>query len=83
MGLVAWAMPWSQNCLGAIVEVELGCGALSPERECITAAVFAVKPGADEDHQEKCISQLYDYMPKGMTPLAMLKNKGQRVLLGA
>ncbi|XP_055450803.1 rhophilin-2 [Psammomys obesus] len=41
-----------------------------------------LKPGADEDHQEKCISQLYDRMPEGMAPLATLKNEGQRVLLG-
>lgn len=41
-----------------------------------------LKPGADEDHQEKCLSQLYDRMPEGMTPLATLKNDGQRVLLG-
>ncbi|EDL03020.1 rhophilin-2 [Mus musculus] len=41
-----------------------------------------LKPGADEDHQEKCLSQLYDRMPEGMTPLATLKNAGQRVLLG-
>lgn len=46
-------------------------------------AVFAVKPGADVDHQEKCLSQLYDRMPEGMTPLATLKNHGQRMLLGA
>lgn len=27
-----------------------------------------LKPGADEDHQEKCLSQLYDHMPEGLTP---------------
>ncbi|ERE48095.1 rhophilin-2-like protein [Cricetulus griseus] len=41
-----------------------------------------LKPGADVDHQEKCLSQLYDRMPEGMTPLATLKNHGQRMLLG-
>lgn len=45
-------------------------------------AFIAVKPGADEDHQEKCLSQLYDHMPDGMTPLATLKNGQQRRLLG-
>ncbi|XP_045438533.1 rhophilin-2 isoform X3 [Pipistrellus kuhlii] len=37
-----------------------------------------LKPGADEDHQEKCLSQLYDLMPEGLTPLATLKDAGQR-----
>lgn len=41
-----------------------------------------VKPGADEDHQEKCLSQLYDHMPEGLTPLATLKNVQQRQQLG-
>lgn len=45
-------------------------------------AFIAVKPGADEDHQEKCLSQLYDHMPEGLTPLATLKNGHQRRLLG-
>nr|KAF6286320.1 rhophilin Rho GTPase binding protein 2 [Myotis myotis] len=42
----------------------------------------AVKPGTDEDHQEKCLSQLYDHMPEGLTPLATLKNANQRRQLG-
>ncbi|XP_006867372.1 PREDICTED: rhophilin-2 [Chrysochloris asiatica] len=41
-----------------------------------------LKPGADEDHQEKCMSQLYNRMPEGLTPLATLKNVHQRRLLG-
>ncbi|KAI5931205.1 Rhophilin-2 [Manis javanica] len=41
-----------------------------------------LKPGADEDHQEKCLSQLYDRMPEGLTPLATLKNGHQRRQLG-
>ncbi|XP_020949945.1 rhophilin-2 isoform X1 [Sus scrofa] len=41
-----------------------------------------LKPGADEDHQEKCLSQLYDHMPEGLTPLATLKNSHQRQHLG-
>ncbi|KAF6079249.1 rhophilin Rho GTPase binding protein 2 [Phyllostomus discolor] len=41
-----------------------------------------LKPGTDEDHQEKCLSQLYDHMPEGMTPLATLKNAHQRRQLG-
>ncbi|ELV10960.1 Rhophilin-2, partial [Tupaia chinensis] len=41
-----------------------------------------LKPGADEDHQEKCLSQLYDHMPEGLTPLATLKNDPQRQQLG-
>uniref|UniRef100_A0A7N9IDU5 Rhophilin Rho GTPase binding protein 2 n=1 Tax=Macaca fascicularis TaxID=9541 RepID=A0A7N9IDU5_MACFA len=41
-----------------------------------------VKPGTDLDHQEKCLSQLYDRMPEGLTPLATLKNDQQRRQLG-
>ncbi|XP_036202204.1 rhophilin-2 isoform X1 [Myotis myotis] len=41
-----------------------------------------LKPGTDEDHQEKCLSQLYDHMPEGLTPLATLKNANQRRQLG-
>ncbi|XP_075393305.1 rhophilin-2 [Tenrec ecaudatus] len=41
-----------------------------------------LKPGADVDHQEKCLSQLYNHMPEGMTPLATLKNGSQRRQLG-
>uniref|UniRef100_A0A8C0LTL7 Rhophilin-2 n=1 Tax=Canis lupus familiaris TaxID=9615 RepID=A0A8C0LTL7_CANLF len=41
-----------------------------------------LKPGADEDHQEKCLSQLYDHMPEGLTPLATLKSGHQRRQLG-
>nr|XP_036877459.1 rhophilin-2 isoform X2 [Manis javanica] len=41
-----------------------------------------LKPGADEDHQEKCLSQLYDRMPEGLMPLATLKNGHQRRQLG-
>ncbi|XP_038609764.1 rhophilin-2 [Tachyglossus aculeatus] len=39
-------------------------------------------PNDDEDQQEKCLSQLYDFMPEGMTPLAVLKNKEERKQLG-
>ncbi|XP_035140184.1 rhophilin-2 [Callithrix jacchus] len=41
-----------------------------------------VKPGTDVDHQEKCLYQLYDRMPEGLTPLATLKNGQQRRQLG-
>ncbi|XP_006887935.1 PREDICTED: rhophilin-2 [Elephantulus edwardii] len=41
-----------------------------------------LKPGADEDHQEKCLAQLYDHMPEGLMPLATLKNRAQRIDLG-
>uniref|UniRef100_A0A5F8HD07 Rhophilin-2 n=1 Tax=Monodelphis domestica TaxID=13616 RepID=A0A5F8HD07_MONDO len=37
-----------------------------------------LNPGDDEDQQEKCLSQLYDHMPEGFTPLATLKNKNDR-----
>jgi hypothetical protein len=42
-----------------------------------------VKPGADSDLQEKCLSQLYTQMPEGLTPLATLRNDQQRRQLGA
>lgn len=51
-------------------------------RRGLPVALVAVKPGADEDHQEKCLSQLYDHMPEGLTPLATLKSGHQRRQLG-
>ncbi|XP_033012525.1 rhophilin-2 [Lacerta agilis] len=32
----------------------------------------------DEDQQEKAFSQLYDHMPEGLTPLAVLRDRVQR-----
>lgn len=53
-----------------------------PQEGIYLVALIAVKPGADEDQQEKCLSQLYDHMPEGLTPLATLKNGHQRRQLG-
>ena len=53
-----------------------------PREGTYPVALVAVKPGTDEDHQEKCLSQLYDHMPEGMTPLATLKSPHQRRQLG-
>ncbi|XP_060644055.2 rhophilin-2 [Anolis sagrei] len=36
----------------------------------------------DEDQQEKAFSQLYDHMPEGLAPLAILKDRVQRKQLG-
>uniref|UniRef100_A0A8C5ML14 Rhophilin Rho GTPase binding protein 2 n=1 Tax=Leptobrachium leishanense TaxID=445787 RepID=A0A8C5ML14_9ANUR len=36
----------------------------------------------DEDKQEKCLSQLYDSMPEGLTAQAILKDRQQRTQLG-
>ncbi|KAJ7311926.1 hypothetical protein JRQ81_006246 [Phrynocephalus forsythii] len=36
----------------------------------------------DEDQQEKAFSQLYDHMPEGLSPLAILKDRVQRRQLG-
>ncbi|XP_063168792.1 rhophilin-2 [Candoia aspera] len=36
----------------------------------------------DEDQQEKVFGQLYDHMPEGMTPLAVLRDRSQRKQLG-
>nr|XP_056718536.1 rhophilin-2 [Euleptes europaea] len=41
-----------------------------------------LRPNDDEDQQEKAFSQLYDHMPEGLTPLALLKDRGQRKQLG-
>lgn len=66
-----------------------GCAAPSPEpvlrshEKGFICGLVAVSPGADEDHQEKCLSQLYDRMPEGLTPLATLRNGHQRQQLGA
>ncbi|MGH0115811.1 UNVERIFIED_CONTAM: hypothetical protein FKN15_046996 [Acipenser sinensis] len=39
-------------------------------------------PNDDEDKQEKALSQLYDSMPDGMSPLKILKSKDDRKHLG-
>ncbi|XP_007539530.1 rhophilin-2 [Erinaceus europaeus] len=57
-------------------------GALAHYFTAILLIDHQLKPGADEDHQEKCLSQLYDHMPEGLTPLATLKNDHQRKQLG-
>ncbi|XP_078526573.1 rhophilin-2 [Lissotriton helveticus] len=36
----------------------------------------------DEDKQEKALSQLYDHMPEGLTPLTILKDNIQRIQQG-
>uniref|UniRef100_A0A803TQ35 Rhophilin Rho GTPase binding protein 2 n=1 Tax=Anolis carolinensis TaxID=28377 RepID=A0A803TQ35_ANOCA len=42
----------------------------------------AVNPHDDEDQQEKAFSQLYDRMPEGLAPLAILRDSVQRKQLG-
>ncbi|XP_006641318.1 rhophilin-2 isoform X1 [Lepisosteus oculatus] len=39
-------------------------------------------PNDDEDRQEKALSQLYDSMPEGRSPLDILKSKDERTFLG-
>ncbi|KAK7176315.1 hypothetical protein R3I93_000539 [Phoxinus phoxinus] len=39
-------------------------------------------PSDDEDKQEKALSQLYDAMPEGRSPLDILKNKDDRKRIG-
>lgn len=36
----------------------------------------------DEDHQEKTLSQVYDRLPEGRTPLDLLKKKEERDRVG-
>lgn len=60
------------------------CGSVATAmRGNFSVVLIAVEPEADADHQEKCLSQLYDHMPEGLTPLATLKNAHQRRQLGA
>lgn len=41
-----------------------------------------VGPNDDEDQQEKTLSQVYDHLPEGCTPLDILKNKEERHRIG-
>ncbi|XP_005169018.1 rhophilin-2 isoform X1 [Danio rerio] len=41
-----------------------------------------LNPSDDEDKQEKALSQLYDAMPEGRSPLDILKNKDERRRIG-
>lgn len=42
----------------------------------------SVGPRDDEDQQEKTLSQVYDRLPEGRTPLEILKNKEERERIG-
>lgn len=44
--------------------------------------VCVVTPSDDEDKQEKALSQLYDAMPDGRSPLDVLKDKEERRKIG-
>ncbi|PWA18837.1 hypothetical protein CCH79_00004803, partial [Gambusia affinis] len=39
-------------------------------------------PNDDEDQQEKTLSQVYDQLPEGFSPLGILKNKDERERIG-
>ncbi|XP_007543204.1 rhophilin-2 isoform X1 [Poecilia formosa] len=39
-------------------------------------------PNDDEDQQEKTLSQVYDQLPEGCSPLGILKNKDERERIG-
>ncbi|KAM9302387.1 rhophilin-2 [Gastrophryne carolinensis] len=41
-----------------------------------------LRPGDDEDKQEKALSQLYDHIPEGLTAMKILKDTQQRAQLG-
>lgn len=41
-----------------------------------------VGPNDDEDQQEKTLSQVYDQLPEGFSPLGILKNKDERERIG-
>lgn len=41
-----------------------------------------VGPNDDEDQQEKTLSQVYDQLPEGCSPLGILKNKDERERIG-
>lgn len=54
--------------------------------QCLSSLSFvpgtSVHQTDDEDQQEKAFCQLYDHMPEGMTPLAVLRDRSQRKQLG-
>lgn len=39
-------------------------------------------PNDDEDQQEKTLSQVYDNLPEGRTPLDILKKQDERQCIG-
>lgn len=41
-----------------------------------------VGPNDDEDQQEKTLSQVYDRLPEGRSPLDILKKKEERERIG-
>lgn len=42
----------------------------------------SVRPNDDEDQQEKILSQVYDNIPEGRTPLDILKKQDERQCIG-
>ena len=42
----------------------------------------SVAPKDDEDQQEKTLSQVYDNLPEGCTPLYILKKQDERQCIG-
>ena len=42
----------------------------------------SVGPSDDEDQQEKTLSQVYDRLPEGRSPLDILKKKEERERIG-
>lgn len=45
-------------------------------------SVCSVSPSDDEDQQEKTLSQVYDRLPEGRSPLDILKSKDERESIG-
>lgn len=45
-------------------------------------SVCPVGPSDDEDQQEKTLSQVYDRLPEGRSPLDILKKKDERERIG-
>lgn len=48
----------------------------------LTHIMCSVGPSDDEDQQEKTLSQVYDRLPEGRTPLDILKKKDERQRIG-
>ncbi len=42
----------------------------------------SVSPSDDEDQHEKTLSQVYDRLPEGRSPLDILKNEDERKRMG-
>ncbi len=58
-------------------------GLLRKKIQCLNIGdLCVVTPSDDEDKQEKALSQVYDAMPEGRSPVDILKDKEERRRIG-